>query len=119
MAGCDIRRMDTATAETMMNPEILAVNQDPLGRQAVRVVQRGGLEVWRKPMSDGSIAAAFLNRTDGEAEIEVRWGELGLLDNVKLLVRDLWARQDVGEAREKLARTVPAHGTGMVRLSNG
>ena len=117
MAGCDIRTMDSAAAETMMNPEILAVNQDPLGKQAVRVARKGGLEVWRKPMGDGSIAAALLNRTDAGAEIELRWRDLGLLDNEKLHVRDLWARQDVGEAREKLVRPVPAHGTVMLRLS--
>jgi alpha-galactosidase len=68
-------------------------------------------------MGDGSIAAALLNRTDAGAEIELRWRDLGLLDNEKLHVRDLWARQDVGEAREKLVRPVPAHGTVMLRLS--
>lgn len=117
MAGCDIRKMDKASAETMMNPEVLAVNQDALGKQAVRVAQKAGLEVWRKPMSDGSIAVALLNRTDAESEIELKWCDLGIFDVERRLVRDLWARADVGEGRGKFVKRVPPHGTAMLRLS--
>ncbi|MFN3684233.1 MAG: glycoside hydrolase family 27 protein [Fimbriimonadaceae bacterium] len=117
MAGCDLRTMDEATAETMMNPEVLAVDQDPLGKAAKRVAQRGPLEVWQRPLSDGSFAVGLLNRGEEAAEIELRWHHLGLLDSEPALVRDLWRRQDVGEFREKAAATVRPHETVLWRVT--
>ena len=116
MAGCDIRTMDKATAEIMLNKFVLEVNQDSLGIQGKRVARKGGLEVWRKPMADGSLAVALLNRGDSEEEIELRWCDVGLLDTQKVVVRDLWSKLDVAEAEGKYSRRVPPHATEMLRL---
>jgi alpha-galactosidase len=116
MAGCDIRKMDKATAEIMLNPLVLAVNQDPLGKQATRVARKGALEIWKKPMSDGSIVVALLNRGNTEEEIELKWRHAGLFDTQKVVIRDLWSKLDVAETSEKYTRRVPAHGTELLRL---
>jgi alpha-galactosidase len=116
MAGCDIRSMDKATAEIMLNKQVLEVNQDPLGKQAKRVSRHGDLEIWTKPMSDGSIAVALLNRGETDQEIELRWRDIGLLDEQIVLVRDLWSRLDVAETNGKYARKVVPHATELLRL---
>ncbi|MCX7799741.1 MAG: glycoside hydrolase family 27 protein [Fimbriimonadales bacterium] len=111
MAGCDLRSVDAVSAETMLNPEVIAVDQDPLGKAAKRVSQNGPLEVWQRPLADGSFAVGLLNRGEEESEITLRWHHLGVLDSTPALVRDLWKRQDVGEFREKASATVRPHET--------
>jgi len=109
--------MDSVTAEIMLNPEIIAINQDALGRQARRVAKDADLEVWHKPLVGNAHAVALLNRSDAEAEIELRWRDIGLLDRQPAAVRNLWLMQDVGESKDKFSMTVPAHGTAMLRLN--
>lgn len=58
--GCDVRALDQETAKLLMNREGLAVNQDVLGIPATRVKQFGPYEVWKKPLSDGSMSVALL-----------------------------------------------------------
>src|SRR5205085_3279362 len=60
MIGCDVRVLDQETAALLMNREVLAVNQDALGKPAQRVRQFGQCEVWKKPLADGSMAVALI-----------------------------------------------------------
>jgi alpha-galactosidase len=117
MIGCDIRAMSADTAALLMNREVLAVNQDPLGRQAARIKKNGPLEVWRKPLADGSVALALLNRGSGAAEIGFSAGEVGLLDNTRGVIRDLWKQADVSELKPSYACPVQPHQTMLLRLS--
>jgi alpha-galactosidase len=116
LAGCDLRKMDRETADILINPEVLSVNQDPLGKQGVLTVRRGLLEVWKKPLHDGSFAVCLLNRGDSPSEIEAVWEELGLHKGRSVEVRDLWARSDIGVFEGRLSVSVPAHGTVMLKL---
>ena len=102
MIGCDIRAMSSATAGLLMNREVLAVNQDPLGRQAARIKKTGDLEIWRKPLADGSLALALLNRGSGGAEIRFTAGEIGLLDSTRGVIRDLWKQEDIADLQPAL-----------------
>ena len=56
LAGNDIRDMSPATAATLMNKEVIAIDQDKLGTQAQRVSQEGDVEVWARPLADGGHA---------------------------------------------------------------
>src|SRR4029077_6374028 len=76
IAGNDLRNMTPEIKEILTNKEAIAVNQDPLGREAKRVWKAGDLEIWAKPMKDGSRAAVLLNRGASEAEITVPWTTL-------------------------------------------
>jgi alpha-galactosidase len=117
MIGCDVRMLDTDTAALLMNQEVLAVNQDALGIPAHRVKQKAGLETWRKPLADGSVAVALLNRGSTGQDMTLHAGDCGLLDTPKL-ARDLWGGQDVGEFTERLEFRVQPHETRLLKISH-
>ncbi len=93
-----------------MNREVLAVNQDPLGRPAVRVIRKVGCEIWKKPLSDGSLAVAIVNRGSSGSDVVLRAMDVGLLDLPKL-ARDLWAQEDAADFTRELTRRVQPHET--------
>jgi alpha-galactosidase len=109
IAGNDLRSMSPEIKEILTNREVIAVNQDPLGREAKRVWKDGELEVWAKPMSDGSRAVLLLNRGAGEAEIAVPWTTLAYPEHLSASVRDLWAHKDLGKIMGKFSAKVASH----------
>ena len=126
MAGNDLRTMTDETKSILLNKEVIAVDQDPLGVQGGIVIDRGyGGQVWMKPLADGSKAVAFLNLTDRELAQYVRWSQIGIPPG-PARVRDLWAHEDRGihidtGARydERFEVKVPAHGVVMMRIRPG
>lgn len=116
MIGCDVRKMDAETAGLLMNREVLAVNQDPLGKPARRVEQKGRCEIWRKPLADGSVAVSLLNRGSTGEDITLTARNLGLLDAQQKVARDLWTGKDVADFTEKLTRRVEAHQTILLKV---
>ncbi|MDD8027893.1 MAG: putative Ig domain-containing protein, partial [Acidobacteriota bacterium] len=58
----DVTRLDDFTLGLLTNDEVLDVDQDPLGKPAVRVKKDGDVEVWSRPLEDGSLAVGFFNR---------------------------------------------------------
>jgi alpha-galactosidase len=126
MAGNDLRAMTAETKAILLNKEVIAVDQDPLGVQGSVVIERGyGGQVWMKPLADGSKAVAFLNLTNRELAQYVRWSQIGIPAG-PAKVRDLWAHEDKGihtdtgtKYDERLEVKVPAHGVVMVRIWPG
>jgi alpha-galactosidase len=117
MAGNDIRTMSDTTREILTNREVIAVDQDPLGVQGWLAAQPSpDLQVWTKPLQDGSRAVALVNRTEAPAEIAVAWSAIGLRAG-PATVRDLWAHADRGRFTDRYAATVPPHGVVMVRVA--
>ncbi len=116
IAGNDLRSMTPEIRDILTNREIIAVDQDRLGKEGTRVRDDGDQEVWVKPMADGSRAVALLNRGAQDATIAVSWKELGMPADHAAPVRDLWAHRDVGPATGHYAATVPAHGVVVVRV---
>ena len=114
LAGNDLTKMTKETLETLTNPEVIAVDQDPLGVQGHRVWQEGPLEVWMKPLADGSKAVGLFNRSESGLAISVRFGALGAGHSA--LVRDLWARKDLGTFAEKYTADVPRHGAVLIKV---
>jgi alpha-galactosidase len=116
MIGCDVRSMDPDTAALLTNREVLAVNQDPLGIPGYRVRRVGACEIWKKPLSDGSLAVALINRGSTGNDILLKAGEIGLLETPKL-VRDLWAGEDAAEFTVELTRRVQPHETVLLKIA--
>jgi Alpha galactosidase A/Alpha galactosidase C-terminal beta sandwich domain/Alpha-galactosidase, CBM13 domain len=110
LVGADLTTLSAETLATLSNAEVLAVDQDALGLQAVKVAEPGaGLEVWSKPLSKaGERAVVLLNRTAAEARISFRASELGLLDGSPAVARDLWEHKDLGSFTGADTLTVPA-----------
>jgi len=114
MLGANLPDNDEWTAALLTNPEVLAVNQDPLGKPARRILEPSEpAETWVKPLADGSCAVGFFNTTDQPVKMEVLWRNLGFPSSPK--VRDLWLRKDLGR-QKKFAADLPAHGCMLVRV---
>lgn len=117
MIGCDVRALTPEIAGLLTNREVLAINQDALGQQAVRISRAGGLEVWRKALADGGVALALLNRRSSRAEIAFNAGDIGLLDDTQAVIRDTWKQEDVADFKPEFSYEVPPHGTALLRIS--
>ncbi|USU08365.1 glycoside hydrolase family 27 protein [Sphingomonadaceae bacterium OTU29MARTA1] len=117
IAGNDIAHMDADTRAILLNQEVIAVDQDPLGQQGRRIRDDGDLEVWARPLADGSRAVILFNRSAAPASVSVAWPELGLTTRVKAEVRDLWAHKSLGRKTGSFAATVAPHGVVMVKVT--
>lgn len=118
IAGNDLRTMDEVTREILTNKEVIAVNQDPLGIQCIKVRDDGDQEVYVKPLANGDYAVALLNRGVSAAKIRVTAEEIGFSAKPEsgYLVRDLWQHSEFGSLGE-IEADVPMHGTVMYRAS--
>jgi len=116
MLGNDIRDMTPEVQRILTNREVIAVNQDPLGRQGRKVRDDGDLEVWSKELADGSRAVVLFNRSDREADISFSWTEIGYPEYLSLKVRDLWQHEDLGTRNGSFSARVASHGVVMVQL---
>jgi len=117
MAGNDLRTMTSEIRDILVNRDVIAVNQDPLGRQGRKVRDDGDTEVWAKELADGSRAVALLNRGTTPAAVTVSWPEVGYTAGLEATVRDLWAHADVGKVRGRYVATVPGHAAVLVRIT--
>ncbi|MBI4728729.1 MAG: glycoside hydrolase family 27 protein [Acidobacteria bacterium] len=116
MAGNDLGAMTPETLGILTNAEVIAVDQDPLGAQGVRIRDDGDQEVWVKPLADGSRTIGLFNRDGAPARISVSAAEAGLPPAATYRARDLWAHTDATVEAE-IAATVPAHGIALFRVS--
>jgi len=116
--GSDPRTLPAEMIAALKNPEIVAVDQDPLVRQGVKVADTSSTtQVWSKVLTgSGRRAVALLNRGDTAASITVDFASVSLGGPVR--VRDLWARRDAASTgTSSYTATVPAHGVAMLGLS--
>ncbi len=112
IVGADITKLSKADLAILTNRDVIAVQQDSLGLQCVKVAEppATGLQVWAKPLSQsGQRAVVLLNRTESSAPITVRWNELGLAPSTAASVRDLWTQKDLGRQASSYTATVPAN----------
>jgi len=117
IAGNDVRSMSDATRTILTNPEVIAVDQDPLGFQANLAGDIGnGLQVWYKPLAgSGARAVGLLNRGSASATMTVSWNAIDLAPGIAT-VRDLWARADRGSFANQYSVSVSAHGMALIRV---
>ena len=114
LAGNDIRDMTQEIKDILMNKEVIAVDQDKLGKQGTRVARNGDTEVWSKPLADGSHAVGLFNRGGDTAKVTAKWSDLGIKGPHS--VRDLWKHADLGRKTDEFEAIVPTHGVVMVKV---
>ena len=115
LLGNDLTKLDDFTLSLLTNDEVLAVNQDPLGKQATVVSKIDSCGVLAKDLEDGSKAAGLFNVTDSiTRKLTVKWSELGI--SGKYIVRDLWRQKDIGIFDNEFSADVKPHGVVMVSL---
>jgi alpha-galactosidase len=110
----DITRLDDFTLSLLSNDEVLELDQDPLGKSALRVAKSGDGEVWAKDLEDGTKAVGLFNRGESEVPLTVKWSDLGLQG--KQAVRDLWRQKDLGTFGGQFTAPVGRHGVVLIRL---
>lgn len=124
MSGNDLRNMSLETIEILTNKEVIAVNQDPLGKQGVKFMDMGDREIWAKVLDNKEIAVCFMNRGDLTWNLDHNWldqtmyfaNEINFRKN-EYIIRDLWKHEDIGTSKDRLVATIPPHGSLMVKLS--
>ncbi len=116
MAGNDVAHMDESTRSILLNKEVIAVDQDPLGVQGHRVWKDGDREVWAKPLAGGGRAVLLLNRGETPVSIAATSEQLGYPARLRTAVRDLWAHKPLPRWSGKLEATVEPHSAAMFRL---
>ena len=120
IAGNDLGMMSTTTKDILINEEIIAVDQDPLGIQGRLVATPAtNLQVWAKELSGTNTRAVVLfNRGSSPASISVQWSDFGLPAG-SAMVRDLWSHTELGSFDGSYtASDVPAHGVAMIRITS-
>ena len=115
MAGNDLRTMSEDVRQTLIAPEVIAVNQDPRGVQGYKVFDDGDHEIYNKPLADGTTAVLLLNKGREPADITVYWEQIGLSGAQP--VRDLWERRDLGIFTNCFtARNLCQHGHRLLKI---
>ena len=115
--GNDLRQIPDEILEVIMNREVIALNQDLLCKQAVKVVDDGDIEVFLKPLANGDLGVCVLNRSGLPEKVTVTWNSLGLVATSRVNARDLWTHKDLGEYSVRIETTVPSHDVTVFRLS--
>lgn len=120
IAGNDLTTMSDATRDVLMNRDVIAVDQDPLGRQAYPVVSIGQHWVLTKPLADGDRAVVLFNQSDSSAQISTTVSQIGLGNGTgtssgDYVVSNLWTHETT-TTTGTIAAAVPAHGVVMYRV---
>jgi len=116
IAGNDLRNMRPEIQDILTNKEVIAIDQDALGKQGQRVRKDGELEVWSKQLSDGSRAVILFNRSSSGQYMMVTWEEIGYPGHLGASVRDLWQHKEMGKVAGGFGAKVPSHGVVMVTV---
>jgi hypothetical protein len=118
--GADLTTLTESTLAILANPGVLAVDQDSLGLQAIKVDEpQPGIQVWTKPLATaGAHAVLLLNRTTTPAPISARWDAIGLDATLPATVKDVWSGRELGSYPSTYTATVPA-GDAMLLIISG
>lgn len=123
----DLTHWTSAMAATLRNPEMIAIDQDPLGISG-RVVLSATEEphltainpnlhvIYARPLHNGAVAVGLMNRGAAPAAIVLDLALVGVDAGVRVDVRDVWARADLGTAAGAITREVCSHCTDVLRL---
>jgi alpha-galactosidase len=115
LAGNDLSKMTPETLATLTNRDVVAVDQDKLGKQGYRVSAEGPLEIWEKPLSGDAKAVALFNRGESASPITLELKQVGFDQNAKL--HDLWSGKDVSATGGSYTASVPSHGAVLLKIT--
>ncbi|WP_434981332.1 NPCBM/NEW2 domain-containing protein [Daejeonia sp. YH14] len=121
LIGCDLEKLDDFTLNLLTNDEVIAVNQDALGKQGVCLQTIGELRIYVKELEDGGKAVAFANF--GREKVNMSYKDFKKLRiSGRQTVRDIWRQKDIANvntSNEALSLDIPAHGVAYYKLSPG
>jgi alpha-galactosidase len=115
IAGNDVREMSESIKAILLNREVIAIDQDKLGKQATRKWQGGDQEIWTRPLAGGDTAVALFNRGKDGTSMTVKWADIGYKKS-PVKARDLWLHQDVALSDASYKADVAAHSVVLLRI---
>jgi alpha-galactosidase len=115
IAGNDLSAMSADTRDVLTNKEVLAIDQDPRGVAGNRVMQEGPIQLWARPLADGSMAVALINTLNHSLGATLDFKALGLHGSAT--ARDLWQHRDLGTIDEKHEFEVPSLGVVLLKVT--
>ena len=107
LAGNDLSKMSATDKALLTNKEVIAIDQDSLGKQGDRIWQSGDFSIWTKPLSGGRTAVAVLNGAWDTRDFPVNFAKLGLPEGAT--VRDVWEAKDLGRLKGIVNERIPKH----------
>lgn len=113
LIGCDLDQMDAFTYNLLANDEVIAINQDPLGKAATIIYDKNEIMVWSKPLADGRKAIGIFNLADENRMVNLDWKSLGISGVGE--VRDAWRQVDL-DADDGFEGEVFEHGVVLLVL---
>jgi alpha-galactosidase len=116
MAGNDVRKMSGEVREIMTNSEVIAINQDPLGKQGYRFMNHPGKQIWVKELSRKEWAVCFFNSSDDTVQLRIDWNHLPFLKG-SYRIRDIWQKKDLGQTAAEFRAPLAAHDAILLKLS--
>jgi alpha-galactosidase len=126
ISGNDLQNMSRDTLDILVNKDVVAVDQDPLGIEGFVYSTNNAVEIWFKPLDHGDWAMCALNRGAQPQKISFNWKNEKVLDDLSsrhanfdtatYSLKNLWTKQDVGDTSQPLNVEVPGHDVLMLRL---
>jgi alpha-galactosidase len=116
MAGNDVRTMSKTIKDILTNREVIALDQDPLGKQGYQFMTHPGKEIWVKECSNGEWGVCFLNAGESALRLHIKWSHLSFLKG-DYRIRDLWLKKDLGMSDKDFTAEIAPHDVVLVKLS--
>jgi alpha-galactosidase len=116
MAGNDVRKMSPAIREILINREVIALDQDPLGKQGYRFMSHPGKDIWVKELAKGEWAICFLNTGEGTLNLRIDWSHFPFLKG-KHQIRELWQKKSLGSTESHMLQRVASHDVLLLKLT--
>jgi alpha-galactosidase len=118
IAGTNIANADATTLSILTNKNIIAVDQDALGKQGTEISANAGLDVMAKPLANGDVSVALFNETGTTATISTTTTAIGKTGSSSYTLTDLWTGATT-TTTGTITASVPAHGTVVYRVAGG
>jgi alpha-galactosidase len=118
IVGSDVRALSADTVAMLTNRDVLAVDQDPLGKQGTKIASQGSGDVWVRQLANGDRAVALLNRGSTPLTIATTASAVGLGRASRYTLNDLWTHTRT-ESAGTIRATVPPTGAVLYRVSAG
>jgi alpha-galactosidase len=116
IAGNDVRHMSPEICQILTNRQAIALDQDPLGKQAKRSRKDQTGQVWVKELTNGRWAICLFNTAPAPARMNLNWSDLPFLSAGKYRVHDVWKNRDVGDTDGIFSAIIPSHDVILLRL---
>ena len=118
LIGGDISKIDDFTLNLLSNDEVIAVDQDVLGKEAKQIVANSIYQVWMKELEDGSHAIGIFNLSDKYQNISVSWNDIELKKSISKKVHDLWRQKNLGSFKDSFTSNVAPHGVTFIKVND-